>query len=327
MNSFRTEIIIPPSPFKINHQSIILLIGSCFTENIGALLQEYKFNVDINPFGIVYNPISVLHNLETLFECKIFSKENLSFHNDLYFSFDHHGKFSDPDPKACLQRINENIMFSSKQLLKADYLIITFGTSWIYRHAETGRIVSNCHKLPSSHFNREILRVEEIVDAYISFIQRLLDVNPNLKIIFTVSPVRHWKDGAEQNTISKSTLILAIRGIMSELRSASYFPAYELAVDDLRDYRFYADDLVHPNNQMTQYIWEKFRETYMDEDTIDLMDELEPVIQAAKHKPFHPGSDSHKKFLNRQIKNIEVLLKKYPFLDFEKEKEYFVQKL
>ena len=327
MEKFRTEIEIPPSDNKISHQSKGMLIGSCFSEYIGELMVRYKFDVDINPTGILYNPSSVSTCLQALMEQKEYKKKDLFEINGKFVSFDHHGSFSDPDPEECLRKINERIRKASDQLAKATYIIITFGTAWIYRLADSGRIVSNNHKLPARYFNRELLTVEYILDHYRQLIQDLRKINPDIRFIFTVSPVRHWKDGATQNTVSKSILILAIHELVSQFDSAGYFPAYELAMDDLRDYRFYAEDMIHPNSQMTEYIWRKFSGTYFNEKTVRLIQNLESINKARDHKPFHPGSEEHKQFLNKQLELVEDLKMNHPYLDLSAEKEYFRNQL
>ncbi len=327
MSNFRTEVNIPPSPDKISHHSNILFIGSCFTENIGVWMKEFKFRVDINPFGINYNPASVARNIELLLERKKYIPDDLYHYNDLWFSFDHHSRFAHPDPAQCLLTINNRLESSAKNLTVTDFLIITFGTAWVYERKNTGTIVSNCHKVPAREFNRYLLSVNQIVQTYTGLIKRLNDLIPSLNIIFTVSPVRHWKDGAPLNMVSKSTLILAVHEIVSTYDCAEYFPAYELAMDDLRDYRFYNEDMIHPNNQMTAYIWKKFSETYFDPETINLIKELNSLQRALNHKAFYPSSKEHKHFITKQLEIIDGLQKKYPFLDFTSEKEYFKRQI
>ncbi len=327
MDKFRTEIQIPPSGNKICHESKGLLIGSCFSENIGKLLMENKFNVDINPTGIVYNPLSVATCLTSLLQAKEYQVSDLIETNGRYVSFDHHGHFSDPDPDKCLNRINSRITEASVQLQKADYIILTFGTAWVYRLADSGKIVSNNHKLPARLFTRELLKVDVILSRYQELIQEIRKFNPEAHILFTVSPVRHWKDGARLNTISKSTLVLAIHELTEIFECTEYFPAYELAMDDLRDYRFYEEDMIHPNAQMTNYIWKKFSETYFSRDTLELIEKLESLNRALNHKPYYPGLEEHRQFVTKQLKLIADLSKKYPYLNFNSEIEYFEKQI
>ena len=308
----------------ISHESKMLMIGSCFSEYIGDLLARYKFGVDINPTGIVYNPLSASTCLRALINNNEYQKEDLFETNGRFVSFDHHGQFSDPDPDKCLKRINDRIAKASTQLRNASYIILTFGTAWVYRLADSGRIVSNNHKLPALHFTRELLKKEVIVSHYQELMLEILRLVPNVRFIFTVSPVRHWKDGAPLNMVSKSTLILAIHELTNLFDRAEYFPAYELAMDDLRDYRFYAEDMIHPNSQMTKYIWEKFSGTYFNQETVSLIEKLEGINRALNHKPLFPGSKEHKKFLSKQLEMIDLLENSHPHLDFTAEKKCFV---
>ena len=319
MDKFRTEVKIPSSPYKINHKSGILLIGSCFTENIGTRMAEYKFDVDINPFGIVYNPMSVNQNLEVILSEKKYAITDLYNHQDSWISFDHHSRFSFPEPEICLREINRRIEYSHSRIRTIQFLIITFGTAWIYKIAGSGKLVSNCHKLPANFFDRELLTMDNILAVYKKLIPSLVRLNPGIRIIFTVSPIRHLKDGPVQNTLSKSTLILTIHELLKSFKCAEYFPAYEIALDDLRDYRYYEEDMIHPNSQMTGYIWDKFCQTYFEDETLKIMKEIGKLNSALKHKPFRPGTPKHLEFLNNQIELIRTLKQKYPYLSFSDE--------
>jgi GSCFA family len=316
MEKFRTEVKIAPADHKISHRSGIMMIGSCFTENIGARLSEYKFNVDLNPFGIVYNPMSVNQNLEAILSGKKYMASDLYNYQDTWISFDHHSRFSFPEPEVCLREINSRIENSHTRLRTINYLIITFGTAWIYRIADSGRLVSNCHKIPASFFSRQLLKVDDIIPVYEKLIGDLIKINQGLRIIFTVSPIRHWKDGPVQNTVSKSTLILSIHEILKLFDCTEYFPAYEIALDDLRDYRYYEEDMIHPNSQMTGYIWEKFCQSYFGDETLSTMKDIAKLNSALKHRPFQSGSKKNIEFLNSQLEFIQTLKQKYPFLDF-----------
>jgi hypothetical protein len=322
MEKFRTEVNITPSAHKINHRSGILMIGSCFTEYIGTRMLEYKFDVDINPFGIVYNPMSAGQNLEMILSGKKYVKADLHNYQDSWISFDHHSRFSFPEPEMCLREINRRIEYSHSRINTIQYLIITFGTSWIYKIAESGKLVSNCHKLPAAFFKRELVKIDDILPVYKKLIDRLIRVNPSIRIIFTVSPIRHWKDGPVQNTLSKSILILTIHELLKSFDCIEYFPAYEIALDDLRDYRYYEEDMIHPNSQMTGYIWDKFCHAYFEDETFEIMKEIGKLNSALKHKPFRPGTPKHNEFLNNQIEFIQALKKKYPYLNFSGEESY-----
>ena len=320
---FRTIIDIPASKNKINHKNKSVFIGSCFAENIGNKFLQYKFPADLNPFGVIYNPISVKKSLEILIEKKSFGKKDLYFHNENWFSFYHHSSFSDIEQNNCLEKINTRILSSSDFLEKADFLFITFGTSYVYELIESQQIVSNCHKLPAKHFNRYLLSVDEIVENLKELIEKLHQFNKNLKIVLTVSPVRHWKDGARENQISKSTLIIAINELMKEFRQIEYFPAYEIVMDELRDYRFYDEDMFHPNATAINYLWKKFNDIYFNNRTKQLCSEINKLIQAMGHKPFNPHSENHKKFLKSHFEKTILLNKQYPFLDLTEIRDYF----
>jgi hypothetical protein len=312
---FRTEVNIPPSENRISHDSGILFMGSCFTENIGSLMQELRFRVDLNPFGINYNPSSLSRNLWALLNGKQYTNKELHEANGRWFCFDHHSQFSDADPEACLGNINERIQFSGDKLPGTNYLMITWGTAWVYVLKETANVVSNCHKLPSDKFSRHLLSVNQVVDTYTKLFAGFRLQVPDIKIILTVSPVRHWKDGPVLNTVSKSTLLLAAHRLTEMFSYCEYFPAYEIAMDDLRDYRYYSDDLVHPNQQMIRYIWEKISDTYFDEKTIKLMGEIGKLNAARNHRPFDPASQQYLQFCRKQLEKVQRLEKDHPGLD------------
>jgi len=318
MHSFRTEINPSPSSFRISHKSKILSIGSCFTENIGKILKELCFNVKLNPFGVVYNPFSILNGLGILLDGKEFSEEELEYRNELWFSWDHHSSFSNMQKADCLSKINQEIKVASRYLKNADFLLITFGTAWAYMLKRNGEIVSNCHKVPDREFDRIRLRPQDIVTSWKIFIPELLQKNKNLKIIFTVSPVRHWKDGAHGNQLSKSSLLLAIDELCRIFpQNTEYFPAYEILLDDLRDYRFYSDDFLHPNEQAVNYIWSIFETVYFNKETNEINKELGKLIQAKNHRVYNEDTEAFQKFREKISIQVSHLSKKYPFLDFK----------
>ena len=323
MNSFRTEIFPKKSSLHIDYHKKVLFMGSCFTENIGNKLLEYKFPALINPFGVLYNPLSAQKALEIIISKKRFTDKDLNFENDKWFSFYHHGSFSSPDKEEVLNNINDKIDKSHRFLKKARSLFITFGTSWYYKLIKTDEIVANCHKLPADLFDRKLLDIEQITEPWKILIKELKKFNPGLKIIFTVSPIRHWKDGAVNNQLSKSTLIVAIHETLKEFEHLSYFPSYEIMMDDLRDYRFYDDDFLHPNSQAINYIWDKFKSVFIEEGTMQISKQVHKIVKAVNHKPFHPKTNSYKEFLDSSSEKIEQLGNKYPFIDFSKEKLHF----
>jgi len=327
MKSFRTTIQPRQSKYKISYQTPVLFMGSCFTENIGDKMESLKFPVMINPFGVLYNPASAHKGLEILIDQKVFTPEDLGFFNEQWFSFYHDTEFSHPNQQKCLDKINKSIKLAASYLRKSKYLIITFGTSWVYKYLRTEKIVSNCHKIPAKEFERIKLGVEDIFVEWAKLINRLNELNKHLKIIFTVSPVRHWKDGAVQNQLSKSTLILAIHQLLKIFKNVEYFPSYEIMMDDLRDYRFYADDMLHLSNVAIEYIWDQFSGTYFEDETKEMMQNINKIVQAKNHRPLNPESEAYKKFITSQIKQVEQLAKLYSFIDFSDDLHYFKRAL
>lgn len=320
--NFQTSVELPAGLPPIRHTDHILLMGSCFAENIGALLSDAKFQLELNPFGILYNPLSILSALREIATKKEYTEKDLFAYRGLWHSPMHHGIFSASTPEETLQHINERLQQAHQTLLKLDWLMLTFGTAYVYEQKETGKVVSNCHKLPENSFHRRFLPVDEIVDEYTSLITSMAARNPNLKILFTVSPIRHIRDGMHANQLSKSTLLLAIDRLQQLFpQHAFYFPSYEIVLDELRDYRFYADDMLHPSPLAVRYLWERFSETFFSADTKQIMTEVESIRRDLEHKPFHPESEAYQRFLGQIVLKIERLIGKYPYLDFQKETE------
>ncbi|WP_294549736.1 GSCFA domain-containing protein, partial [uncultured Bacteroides sp.] len=320
--NFQTSVELPAGLPPIRHTDHILLMGSCFAENIGALLSDAKFQLELNPFGILYNPLSILSALREIATKKEYTEKDLFAYRGLWHSPMHHGIFSASTPEETLQHINERLQQAHQTLLKLDWLMLTFGTAYVYEQKETGKVVSNCHKLPENSFHRRLLPVDEIVDEYTSLITSMAARNPNLKILFTVSPIRHIRNGMHANQLSKSTLLLAIDRLQQLFpQHAFYFPSYEIVLDELRDYRFYADDMLHPSPLAVRYLWERFSETFFSADTKQIMTEVESIRRDLDHKPFHPESEAYQRFLGQIVLKIERLIGKYPYLDFQKETE------
>lgn len=256
---FYTHITIPKTPFTFSYTVQTVLLGSCFAENIGKKLEGNKFKTDLNPFGTLYNPSSIAEAIRMLLQPEQFTGDDLFQHEGIYHSFSHHSRFSSPSETECLANINRRLFSSADTILKAQRMILTFGTAWVYKLKSSGKVVSNCHRLPEKMFDRQLLTVGEIVAEWKSLLLSLWKQNPELKILFTVSPIRHWKDGAHGNQLSKATLLLAIDALQKEFpEHTAYFPAYEIMMDELREYRFYADDMLHPSTTAIEYIWERF---------------------------------------------------------------------
>jgi len=287
---FRTELSVPTDDFKISHADAVSMLGSCFVENISAKMSGAGFNIDVNPFGMIYNPLSLSQNLTRLINKQLYTENELFREKDLFHSFSHHSRFSGTSLPEAMEKINSRLEYSSAFLRKSTILVITFGTAFVYRLRATGAVVSNCHKLPASLFIHERIYLDDIATEWNNLIARLKRFAPGIKILFTVSPLRYLKDGFHENQLSKATLLLAIEKLVRENPDVYYFPAYEILMDDLRDYRFYAEDLIHPSQQAVDYIWEKFSEVYFDRETQKAVREFESIERASNHKPFFTAS-------------------------------------
>jgi hypothetical protein len=326
---FRFEFDIKKLPQPITHQDKLLLIGSCFTENIGEKMDKYKFTTLQNPNGILFNPVSVADALTDYIEANQFSGNDLFNYNEGWHSWKHHSRFSGVTDDEALKKINSATITAHHFLKDAGYVFITLGSSWIYTltdkavNAKVGAVAANNHKAPADWFYRRLMTTEEVLRVLDNIIHRLFLFNSKLKIIFTISPVRHLREGVVENNRSKATLIQAVHHLVDKFDKLYYFPAYELVIDDLRDYRFYSEDLVHPNYFATQYVWEKLVDACMDEKTKALMEGLHSINLAYQHKAFNSSSEQHKKFLQSYYQKTKALLESHPYLDFEKELAYF----
>ncbi len=324
---FRTVVDPIPISEKLSYQTPGLFLGSCFTTSIGEKMQHLKFPVMINPSGVLYNPVSIKDILERILEEKLFKPEDLHFENGLWFSLRHDTFFSDEDKAKCLSRINERYVQAVSFFKNVRFLFLTFGTARVYVWKKSGQVVANCHKLPLAYFERRMLGVEEIVALYRDLTVRLFSMNPDLQIVFTVSPIRHWKDGAAGNHYSKSVLHVAIQRLTVQDERLHYFPSYEIMMDDLRDYRFYAADMLHLSDIAVDYIWEKFRKTVIDPGVLPVIGEVQKILRAVTHRPFRPASAEYQKFREVQLAKIKDMEKRYPFLDLSTEKKYFMKEI
>lgn len=318
--NLNTPVEIPSGFIPIHHAQRLLIMGSCFAENIGTLLAENKFQVDINPFGILYNPLSISMALREIIRKRLYEESDLFSYREYWHSPMHHGSFSAATPEEVVRNIRVRLEQAHKELKQLDWLMLTFGTAYVYEQKKTGKVVANCHKLPEKDFVRRRLETDEITEDYIQLLDELISLNPKIKILFTVSPIRHVRDGMHANQLSKSVLLLAIDRLMQRYPQATfYFPSYEIILDELRDYRFYADDMVHPSSLAVNYLWKRFSETFFHPETQALIKECATIRKAIAHKPFHPESEEYKRFLGQIVLKIERLNGKYPYLDFEKE--------
>ena len=307
-----TKVQINPSETKIGYQDKILLLGSCFADNIGEKFGEHYFQATVNPFGTLYNPASIMKAITLSFEHD--NKHYILQHNGLWHSMMHHGSFSHPDKNELLSRYNESLTIMRNALQEASTIVVTFGTSWIYQME--GMVVANCHKIPAERFRRDCMTVARIIDMWLPLLVQI----PNKHWIFTVSPIRHIKDGLHANHLSKATLLQAIDTLIVNARglnpssSYSYFPSYEIMLDELRDYRFYAEDMVHPSQVAVDYIWQRFVETYMTVDTQGEMRTLYQLWRDRHHRFLHPESEEAQTFAERIASRVQNLKEQYPWL-------------
>jgi hypothetical protein len=323
MISLRSEIFPDFFLKKVDYSSKVMFVGSCFSDNIGQKLEKAKIPCQRNPFGVLYNPASVSSAISSMIENKAFVADDLVFFNEKWISFSHHGIFSGTDKDEVLAKINNTINSANAFLRNASVLFVTFGTAWVYELLKTKKIVANCHKVPAKEFKHFLLQTDEIVANYEQLLKKIREFNPHLEVVFTVSPVRHWKDGAVNNQLSKSTLFVAVHKLVEKYEFAHYFPSYEILMDDLRDYRFYADDLFHPNQMAIDYIWEKFCTTYFDNNTIDTLKKIEKLQKNIDHRVFYPKTEAYKKFISSNLKLIENLKINFPAINFESEYKHF----
>ena len=319
MNDFRTKIKLPQYSIALHHQHQILTFGSCFAENIGRRLQQLKFQIHNNPFGILYNPIAIINNLQRLLENQAFTADELFENNGIWHSWAHHSSYSNMDKNAALAAIQQNFNQTKSALNKTNRLILTFGTAYVFEYIKTGQIVANCHQIPQKNFRKRILSIDEITSNWLPFLLKLKMQNPDLEVIISVSPIRHLRDGLLENQQSKATLLLVAGALATELPFVHYFPAYEIMMDDLRDYRFYEADMLHPNSVAIDYIWQGFQDSFFDKNTQTLIVAIQKIIAAGQHRPFHPNSSPHQQFLENQTNQIAQLKENFPFLDFTEE--------
>jgi hypothetical protein len=314
---FRTQIPITKSNYPIDYNSKIMSLGSCFAVNMAEKLDYFKFQNSCNPFGILFHPLAIEKLIDFAVSGKQFTDNDIFFHNERWHCFDVHSDLSNSNKEKLLASLNTIIKFSKLQLQEASHIIITYGTSWVYRNIESDSIVANCHKVPQKQFKKELLSIEEIEKSIANTLKLIRSVNPNCNIVFTVSPVRHIKDGFVENQWSKANIISALHKTFDfRLSTINYFPSYEIMMDELRDYRFYAEDMLHPNQVAIDYIWKRFKETTISETALTVMDEVETVQKSLAHRPFNPDSESHLKFETKVREKITKLESQYSFMKF-----------
>lgn len=310
-------------PFKkqhsknlISYESDILLLGSCFAEHIGEKLQYHKLKNLSNPFGILFHPFGIKNLIFNSVNERVFSEEDIFFHNEQWSSFHVHSRLNSINKEDLLKNLNKQSQLTFKYLKESSHIIITFGTAWVYRHLKSNEIVANCHKVPQKEFTKELLTVEQIVNFLKDTIDLIRKQNPSCNFIFTVSPVRHLKDGFVENTLSKAHLITAIHKILENKGNCFYFPSFEILMDELRDYRFYNEDMLHPNPVAINYVWEKFQQVWFTDDAVSFSKRIDAVQKSLEHKPFNPKTDAHKTFLETLEKEKNNIKASFPHISF-----------
>lgn len=317
---FRTKVLLNWQCERINHNHSLIFFGSCFADEIGSLFSANKFNVLQNPFGVLYNPLSIANAIERSLNETPYCERELIKAGNLYHSFAHHSAYSHTNKEEMIKALNDKQENCSQKLRSADYLFITFGTAWIYELKESGEVVANCHKLPANFFNRRRASVNELFERFSGVIKQLLSINPNVKIILTVSPIRHLKDGAHENSLSKSTLLLLCEELQNMFtENISYLPTYEILLDELRDYRFYADDMAHPSKKAVEYVWERIKDDVISIESEAIIKEWGKIRQGICHRLMSADVKGYKLFLNNLLKTANTFAQKYKHIDIEQE--------
>ncbi|WP_405412974.1 GSCFA domain-containing protein [Maribacter sp. Asnod1-A12] len=309
-----TQIPLSKSESPIDYSSQLLLLGSCFSENIGAKLEYFKFQGLQNPFGILFHPLAIEKLIQKSVHQELVTEKDVFNKNEQWHSFDAHSCLSNPSKEKIIDDLNEAVQNTTTQLKKASHIIITLGTTWVYRNSASEKVVANCHKVPQANFTKELLNVDDVKESLERTIEMVRSVNPAAQFIFTVSPVRHLKDGFLENQLSKAHLIAAVHKVLND--GISYFPSYEIMMDELRDYRFYAKDMIHPNEVAIDYIWEKFCEVCIASNVYPTMKKIEKIQRGILHKPFNEKSEQHQKFLVKLNMLKSEIHKEYPDLVF-----------
>lgn len=314
---FSTKISLLKTQNNIDYHSKLLLLGSCFSENIGHKFKHFKLQTEINPFGIIFNSISLEKLIYRSVHKEFFTEKDVFFHNDLWHSFEVHSELSHPNKYIFIQQINDKILQTHQYLQELSHCIITLGTSWVYENLEGNSVVANCHKMPQKQFKKVLLSSNQNASSLHKIIALITSINPNVNFIFTVSPVRHSKDGFFENNVSKGNIQTALYQLIgTQNKKIEYFPSYEIVLDELRDYRFFEKDMLHPNQLAVDYIWERFSETYFTSDTFALLKEIDVIQKGLAHKPFNPTTQSHQLFLEQLHSKIQKVKEQLPHLNF-----------
>lgn len=315
----QTKIPLNPCGNPIDYQSRLVLLGSCFVENMGKKLDYFKFQQYRNPFGILFHPLAIENLVQRAIQEETYQEDEIIEQDGIWCCFDAHSDLRSEDPKVLLNLLNHRLEETKSWLESSSHIIITLGTAWVYEHLDVNKIVANCHKVPQKEFSKKLLSVAEIESSLDNVVEMIQKLNPKTQIIFTISPVRHLKDGFVENQRSKAHLISAVHSLLSsraQSRNLNYFPSYGIMMDELRDYRFYGKDMVHPNELAVDYIWERFKSVWVDENACTIMDKVDAVQKGLAHRPFNPDSEAHQKFETSLRTKITYLQERYPFMKF-----------
>lgn len=322
---FRTTVKTGENRSWLHHSDSVVLLGSCFSDNMGGKMHGALINALVNPMGTLYNPMSIASGVQRLIECRPMAGQELFMQSGVWNSYDFHSRYSLPDKQVTLDRMNQRIELGHKTLRQAQLLTITLGTAIVYRLRSTGQVVANCHKVPQHEFERKMASVPEMAQVIDGMLTALHQFNPNLRIIFTVSPIRHIADGLDVNSLSKASLRVAIQNaIVSHQEYCDYFPAYEIMLDDLRDYRFYTSDMVHPSDVAVEYIWQAFQATYLDDRSALAVARCERVHKRLQHRPMSANRETVERFNNDTASVVRNLIKEYPYLSQNPELKDFI---
>jgi len=314
---FRTEIPISVESEKpIDYNANLVLLGSCFSDHIGAHFEYFKFQTCLNPFGIQFHPSGIKNLIQKAVQNDQYSENELIPYNNRWHCFDAHSSLSHSNKEVLVKKLNDRLQHTQKEIRHASHIIITLGTAWVYRFIESKKFVSNCHKIPQKKFSKELLSIDQIKKMLDEILVLINIQNPKACIIFTVSPVRHLKDGFTENNLSKAHLLSGIHSVIASQKNCFYFPSYEIMMDELRDYRFYKEDMIHPNKTAVEYIWKKFKNTWISEDAYKTMSKVELIQKGLHHKPFNKNSEAHTKFLEKLKSEQEALKKEFSHIIF-----------